>query len=670
MDDELEEGEIADEVYPETKDKVLPRRYVLHENKSVTIKHKKTCKHVSHHHEEKHKKLKGVSLKQRNPRKKHHKTCPKRLGKLRKYLLNKIASKSKLLVPSDAETELRNDNYDLASRKKSAFKNYTSPPRKISKPQTSVANNYGPLESKFPKLISDYMKVQAGLRTLNDSLKNVSNENQLTAFDSELEGSLYIQNKSISENLPDSTTKQLNEESEDEDELRRIALASVRRAALDEFVENSVDASPSDSVKNSGMYSHDQETDNYEIVDMDVDENQDLNDDVDDQLFGIDTAPLHTEFFYVESKNPVDDQLFVIDTKPSIHNEFYNVKSESSSPNIIPHSLDKSGVSPSQLDNDFEVELLRAELIANMKSCNSGKREREEIHNVLSENSEAKSPVTTPNINFSPQAPNSLETVPETKNYTKHLKAFDLHKTVLSKAKENIPRERLIITLNNDSSSEESDQEDEDMNQKGPLQMNSAVASLEALISDARHNSDENKCNSGDKINKAVSCLSKAQQEEYNALMKILAEKEKIGVPSEQIPFKKIKAHSPLDDLKLLEKKLSIAKTNLEKEQQQLGKVVKEVTTKKSAYMKSKLTVQHLKEQLHAAEKVRISNLKLWSKSIDHFKTIKKSISKRQTLIKQLQIQCSKLGVGIQGQNYALPAVSNSNVSLKKESSS
>lgn len=622
VDSDLEEGEILDDS-PSTlsvsKNKELPRRYILRENKDIHQKHKKDCKYAIRHHAKKLAKLKKTPIKPKEVHK-PYKPCPH----MKSQKLNK---KSNFNVFPPKRLISKNSHLRSVSEKNGPFEdiNKFGPRTSRSQPENfqSKPDIAKTIEScSFAEMLAMYKSIRS--QRSESSLCNSREINDNIAKNSEgnVEESCNGVATKSQEGMPDHCVEQIceiieiidsscdmapksqedqKEDSDDEEELRRIALATCAK-------ENVTTEQPAVNLTSNIPVSTIPEflngvscvsncidipaVDNYEVVDMDVDE---------------------------ENENSTDttNNLFVIDTKP-----FLDLRENSNS---------ASREQTASSDEDFEADILRAELIESMY------RQKSTADEMISENKELKldnlqDPLPNSDKQIVPENSNSrfVRTLPEMKNKSK----------------------RLIISLNAESSSDESDEDD-------PIPPNTLpenpVASIEALISDIRQKSDDKGSDGIEAVPEAVASLSKAQQEEYISYMKILAKKK---IPQETMEAKNKIVSSPLDDLKLLEKKMLEVSEALKKKKELMTSLTKEVTAKKFMYMKSKLTAQHLKEQYVAAEKVRRLKLDAWSKSCKNFEALKKSVSDLESKTTHLQSLCSKVGSTIEGQNYSLPSVS------------
>ncbi|GIY63364.1 hypothetical protein CEXT_467891 [Caerostris extrusa] len=591
--DELEEGEIADDVVPEIeilnilkmKPKKLPRRYTLPEN-SIN-------KHKIGKHKEK------IGFKDAAIKKRHKLSCPKH-----------STEKYKLALPLERKNGQTNQNSDNVD---------------------------------YPKLLSDYKKAKGRLTRKNEkdstnhqngNLSLKCDSKQVISEDKKVIFLLQKQDIKPQEN----EIEKKNEESDDDDveELRRIALATCAKRSTafktpsEDKEVDSLDSSNASPLSCGTMINHFTKTsasdcDNYEIVDMDVDNEDDVN----SNLFVIDRTPGVTEF--------TPDSVLFNGNQTASTAETTNICNE----NLI----DCLPLSHSESNDDFDAELLRAELIANMNS-----RKKPQSPEKCSIIAKANVPVV-----------NKMDHVIKNKGLKSHgirlkgqpkqpvkkpIKGISQIKSKFSKLKNNkavlqppqrsidATKNRLIITLgNDDTTTDESEKEETDKNVIS--QDNVPVSSIEALISSARQKSDKTQSINTNSTN--VSCLSKAQQEEYNSLKRILAEKEPYSVPLSTAQDKNLKPR-----LNLLAKKISIAKINLEKEISLRNQMEKEILVKKKEYMASKLRAQLLKERLHAAEKIRLVNLESWKKSSAKLDIIIKSIEKHTSLLILLETELSR----------------------------
>ncbi|KAF8778133.1 uncharacterized protein LOC129975743 [Argiope bruennichi] len=632
--DDLEEGEITDDIEMifqiERKSKRLPRRYAL-QNKSPIDRHK------NYKHKEKNKFLNPTKLESIH-RRKHKSSCPHRNSE--KHRLKHRQS---------------HHNHNSFNTK-SAFKNYTSPPRAPSlskKVHSNLQNSEN--EINFPKLLSDYKKAKERLNQKVEKVQNnnsVKNESVSCTNDSKKTNSCPPKQE-LADALPleDLTEIKKGEESDEEDveELRRKALATCAKKQLiskadeessNEMPKLSLNSLP--SLSNKVSLDHLIETfngecdndsrDNYEVVDMDLDEEEGSCQKVnDDNLFIIDKTPANTEF------------------SPNVINGHLNQKIESHSPVENENHLQSNH---SQTIDDFEEQLLRAEVIASMNSSRQKRQSppklpipvEEKVSEIIAKVDMLHNAVSTLHKEMRPKPcaiyskgplQNSVKQPPKRIIDAKSkFSNFKNNKTTASPPPPrgvNTIQERLIITLNNDTSTDESDEEtNENASQNIP------VSSIEALISSARQKSDAAQLSNVSSVN--VSCLSKAQQEEYNSLKKLLAEKTQYSVPAPLIKEKNTPNQSHIN---LLVKKISVAKANLEKEVGIRSQMEKDLLEKKRNYMASKLRVQLLKEKLHAAEKIRAANLENWKQCTAKLDIVRKSVSKRESLLKLLETELS-----------------------------
>lgn len=653
--DDLEEGEITDDrepeveilKYPKTKQKKLPRRYDLHDRTSNS-KHR-NCKHKTKN------KFKYSNKSCATPLRKHKSSCPRH--NLEKYVERLSSAKNELTLFDLKPKENRN-NYVSSSAIKSAFKNYTSPPRSASTSKKISPNNLPNSENEdnFSRLLLSYKKAKEHFNQKNERIdsnclnNSLKKENTTQIINDIKEDVSPARPHSHENTLLDSVEKKSSNESDDEDvdELRRIALATFAKKSIAEkdsleninegtFDFKNVSNSPSEIPPQKSSESYHVENDNgsrdnYDVVDMDIDDDENFENVSNSDLFIIDKTPASSE---------INQKISYIEQSQTHSRNVNDVVQN------IPFENGTQHLSTNQFksNDDFEEELLRAELIASLNSsqrklpspspCNVPMKEKFEISKKPL-NSVQKTSVLKPHTVYSKGPLRNL--------IKKSTKAVIQRKPKFSKlasktVKAPLPRsinaaqERLIITLNNDTTTEESEEESD---KNIAIQENVPVSSIEALISSARQKSDVNQskvANSND-----VSCLSKAQQEEYNNLKKILAEKEPYSVPP---PIVKEKNLPDQTHLNFLIKKISVAKVTLEKEIAKRNQLQAELIKKKQNYMASKLKFQLLKEQLHAAEKLRAANLESWKQCSAKLDVFKKSVSKWKTLIPLLESELS-----------------------------
>ncbi|GIY64668.1 hypothetical protein CDAR_103151 [Caerostris darwini] len=674
--DELEEGEIADDVVPEIeilnilkmKPKKLPRRYTLPQN-SIN-------KHKIGKHKEK------IGFKDAAIKKRHKLSCPK-------HSTEKYKLPGEPLIKTKSEScdkrKGKHHSYNSPSTIKCAFKNYTSPPRALPLARKNGQTNQNSDNDDYPKLLSDYKKAKVRLTRKNEkdstnhqngNLSLKCDSKQVISEDKKSNISPAKQDNKPQEN---EIIEKKNEESDDDDveELRRIALATCAKRLTafktpsEDKEVDSLDSSNASPLSCGTMINHftkmsasdcdNGSCDNYEIVDMDVDNEDDVN----SNLFVIDRTPGVTEF--------TPDSVLLNENQTASTAETTNICNE----NLI----DCLPLNHSESNDDFDAELLRAELIANMNS-----RKKPQSPEKCSIIAKANVPAVNKmdhiikNVSNVPKVFNKIDNqtvekeisldvlkdINRIKNtFQKGLKSHGIRlkgqpkqpvkkpikgisqiKSKFSKLKNNkavlqppqrsidATKNRLIITLgNDDTTTDESEIEETDKNVIS--QDNVPVSSIEALISSARQKSDKIQSINTNSTN--VSCLSKAQQEEYNSLKRILAEKEPYSVPLSTAQDKNLKPR-----LNLLAKKISIAKINLEKEISLRNQMEKEILVKKKEYMASKLRAQLLKERLHAAEKIRLVNLESWKKSSAKLDIIIKSIEKHTSLLILLETELSR----------------------------
>lgn len=663
LDSDLEEGEILDDSPPSPvinskKGKELPRRYDVREIKNSIHKHKKDCKYAIRHHAKKLSKLKTTpKLKSTHnhkytcSRKKSHKVPHKYSNSdIQKSLFSKNGqSFPQHSLIAEMQTSIKCLNINKVSTKSVYDKS------QLKKRNTSLSkNDLGTFETKIQTLNTKTSKTDKSIISNEKSLNveippdnaDSKESKQHSSNDKEILG--VMKPNIDSKNVIPNGSSETKEESEDEEELRRIALATcAKRKAITESTEDVHKScnilAPKVSSTNDVQISHEisnPASDNYEVVDMEIDE------DTEDSGEIIQTAIL---------KKPPEapENLFIIDTNPSV----VDVGNKENS-YLAPQAANNSS------DEEFEADILRAELIESMYRKKYLQNEQLQ-KSKFSLNKKQKPIIPEKKFMVNYQRPNLsfrhklVRTAKHTLRKNSINKAGGL-KHVHNKAPLSVqsikPPERIIIALNDESSSDESDKCEGDSIAENP------VESIVALISDCRQKSDSaaETTKSSDvetktAIPKALECLSKAQQEEYNSLMKILAEKKQLPVPQTKHPQKNGSLHSPLDDLKQLEGKLVGLKNTLKNKKVSVTSLSKDVNSKKLHYMKAKLSAQHLKEQLIAAEKVRKAKLLEWSGSCDHLKRIKQSVLNLENKIDQVQNLCNKIGSSVQGQSYILP---------------
>ncbi|XP_054708091.1 uncharacterized protein LOC129217774 [Uloborus diversus] len=666
--DDIEEGEIvsasSDSDVPSkafcSKRKSLPRRYVLEKNKKLHSKHKRKCKY-SHHHVKKatlkmssvklkgHKKLKICSKQdpisnsvKKNARTKSHSNV--RNPKFYSTLFSEISSNLK--TSKDSDKNVDRSVLHTAIRKCSSLNVVDSPklPDSYDKSFNELKKN-GSLESNSIPSCNLNASVQSAALVGSDKLVN--------------------ENGKLKKILNASNDTPLNveserkaEESEDEDELRRIALATCAKKLLSENeTEKNVQICSVDAIQTPPIDVQ-PVTDNYEIVDMELDDN----------IGSVDTM----------------DDMFVIDTKP--------VAPDDCKKDFLEEAGDTKHLPATKLDEEFEEELLRAMLLANLNSQLRKDRDdalvkkeilknSKKIEKIISKPKEMKDNKKIEKCISKPKEmlkdnnkiekciskPKQINKLPLLSQKSKPValpaKKVDAKVICPPKAQPDntvhMPQNRIVISLADESSSDESDAEVEN---NGPVAAPS-VSSLEALICSARIKSDQSKTGAE---NTNVSYLSKAQQEQYNLYKKILnaSDGEQALVNGKDF------SHLTNYQLKLKEKKLSIALSNYMKEKNLMANERKECLMKKAAFLKMKLKAQRLKEEWMETREMMKTNSQLYQKSVNHFKTLKKSVMKREELICNLKAECTKLGVSVKGTDYVLPAVSAQTPSLVDKTNS
>ncbi|GFT91920.1 uncharacterized protein NPIL_338201 [Nephila pilipes] len=649
---DLEEGEITDDVepeveilsYPKTKPKKLPRRYVLHD-RSSNSKHR-NCKHKTKN------KLKKSTKFSSMPFRKHKSSCPRH--NVEKYGLSveRLSTAKNESTLCDLKHRENRNNY--VSTVKSAFKNYTSPPRAASNLRKVGPNIEN--EDNFSQLLLNYKKTQERCNQKNDKvdsncLDNSSKKGNTTQIMNDRKDHVSPSQHHSHEKLLLASTEKKENESEDDDvdELRRIALAtftkksvvdkesSVKTNGVTSFDLNYVSNPPSEVPAQKPLESYQVECDNgshdnYDVVDMDIDDDENFENVSNDDLFIIDKTPAVSEF----SQNFSNVE----------HTQNHNINIHDVSQSIpLENGIHHFPPNQFKSNDDFEEELLRAELIASLNSsqrklpsllpCKIPMKGKPEIANKTL-NSVQKIIIAKQHSVYSKRPVRNLmkrssKTVVQGKS--NFLKLAPKTLKAPPPRSINAAQERLIITLNNDTSTEESEEESD---KNTAIQENVPVSSIEALISSARQKSDVSHSKISNSNN--VSCLSKAQQEEYNNLKKILAEKEPYSI---QPPIVKEKNVPDQTHLTFLGDKISVAKTTLEKEIGKRKQMQAELMKKKQNYMASKLKVQLLKEQLHAAEKLKAANLESWKQCSAKLDVIKKSVSKWATFVRLLETELS-----------------------------
>lgn len=648
---DLEEGEILDDSPSSPSDSVeivreLPRRYLIQKNRETRIhKHrKKDCKNAIRYHAKKLTKLKKSPEKLKDINKKHHKsTCPHDKS-------SKLSNKSGLVVQKHILTKNGHSfpKQSLIAAMKDSLKDHSIDIQNV-KLKPKKDQNLSKLENKNindDKLLNR-KDIQTNARDLDDS-KQYSQ--QSVQYSEDLPTSIEVKpdNVKLSNVLPSNSPDVKSEESEDEEELRKIALATFCKrkpdTELSKKLIKSEDHSKSLEINESFSLPeiNNIESDNYEVVDMDVDEDTET-------AIEVFEKPLEGQ---LSERN---EDLYVIDNKPFVED----------------HNRDTSSEFPSHnsSDEDFEADILRAELIQSMY------REKCLLEDEVPE--QKPQPIVP--------SKNCISNYQKTNNkfYHKHLKPKHIVRKILTKKSEKLSYnacksvalnnqlqikkkspERLIISLNEESSSEESESQEENLAPGKSVVPENPVASIEALISDCRQKSESTEKNQEvvQPVSRAVSCLSKAQQEEYQSLMKILAAKEKLPAPAKTVQNKNDSTNSPLNDLKLtMEKKLLKLKEDFKKKDEYLKLLPKEINSKKLLYMKSKLSAQLLKERYLRAEKIRKTNFSVWSKSCIHYKNVEKTVSSLANKIDQFEKLYLKLSAGIQERTCNSPSLATNN---------
>ncbi|KAG8190493.1 hypothetical protein JTE90_006667 [Oedothorax gibbosus] len=704
-EEDLEEGEITDSdeevvVTKIAETKKLPKRYSLHESKVKKDKHKSNYSKA--HHSDYKVKDRNKSPITNGTHKKHKSSCSQH----QKY--SKAIESSKTVSPT-----LDNRNFT------SAFKNFSSPPRPVL-PKTSPSSkpdfkcededNYSELLLAYKKC-RQHLKSKRKSKLLNYSESKPSSKisKKRSSYDyhspskskkhytpnkktspprddasipfKENNGILRERSPSVEElPMPETAPVQANEESqieeieevvveqeesEDEEELRRIALATfAKRTFSKQKAENTISAinSPTHSISNHSsveLFSNvDSSNDNCNVVDMDLDE-EDFVEDIHNNLFVIDNNPVASSEF-----------------NPYFYDESHANHSNSTAQNYLPSEQELCfPASFNQMNEDAQEAILRAEVIASMFKKKTAPAQIEDktskdehlvqsnsVHGMVNKipviskgqllrpsdvNTNVpmhtkNSPSPTDTIeSLSPQEPFSKIPVlsnghvlrPSKENINTEIAKLDPKLTNSKKVPAPRPRNinatqnRLIITLNNDSSTEESDDEISDSKQ------DNVMSSFDALISDARLRSDI-KASSANLNN--VSCLSKAQQEEYKKLRNLLAEKEPMTILP---PVVKEKIAAEHQNLNFLTTKISLAKEKLDKEILVLQSAEREVVDKKKIYLSAKLKFQHLQEQLHAAKLSKAATLKAWKVHEAKLGNTKSSITKQKALIALLETE-------------------------------
>lgn len=690
-EDDLEEGEITDDsdiqtdtdtevIITDVKPKKLPKRYTLHERKVSNEKHcKKACKHA---HYSNHKiKDRNKSTLSNVEYRKHKSSCPLQR---QKSSMKKVVSKKHAISPSHSKP-LNNQNSSF----KSAFRNYTSPPRPVLPKTSPISNGIGDDisypelllaykitrehfnykrkssdfdnqhespskkstthldESSFLKCIKNEPPIEKNSPTkidvkrhVSETIIDIADENEQFLIDNspvpetiEVQEVQEIGSSPIEENVVED-----DEESEDEEELRRIALATLAGSKASE--NGSTTTSPTHSLSNQSsvtlIVNGNNSSDNHEVIDMDLDE-EDFVEDVHNNLFVIDNQPVMPSEF-----NPY---MFY-------GNSYMNGNLPTE--NYLPYEQEPHFLtSLKEKNEDVEEAILRAEVLASMNTNtialpNYVPDKSPELEN-MSESFSPPDPFCKSPFYYEGHSFNSVEATVNKIEVVKLSNSKFLHSKALVPKPRNInaTQNRLIITLNNDSSSEESDAtEDSDEMSK----QENVVASIDALISSARQKSDIK--TNGTHLNN-VSCLSKAQQEEYTKLRNILAEKEPMA-NFQQVAKEEVAKQQ--QRLNFIANKINAAKKKLNKEEGVLCNTEKEVQNKKKAYISSKLKFQHLQEQLHAAELTKTANLKAWKVYEAKLVNTKSVVSKQKALISMLETELNNKRLQLE-QNSSSPLI-------------
>lgn len=698
---DLEEGEILDDSPPSpdlniNRRKELPQRYIVKGNKTPLHKHKRGCRHSTRHHTKKLPNTKKKPVRKKNSPKWHHK--PPNTNEKHKIVSRYDSSnKSKHTLPkcfseNSLIAEMKDSLKSISPLKKLRTNFSNSRSQKIPFPKQNSKtskSDFATSEISNTKILQNVVEnsvasnestnsvyVEEKTDSIEDLSKNsddASSVIELSICDSKPEPPLIDLSRSpdpddtsstielIDVKIEDNTISNKSatikeEESEDEEELRRIALATcAKRKALRESTNTIQNVNytcnapvPDLTCVNDVPISHQKVNnlptmDNYEVVDMEVDE--DMQDSLENQQVSL-----------INQQQKSAENLFVIDRNPS--NDFLKNKNTFSETQAVTNSDDE----------DFEVNLLRAQLLTNMNRKKFLQEHSDQDSKVIVHKKPVpRTPVVPQRVNnyqklnlmFSHKRLKSAKHFLRRRSVNKLININNSSNNNNNETKKVLPLpvqiskppERLIITVNGESS-DESDNSDQETNTVSE----NPVDSIVALISDCRQKS-ESSVESKEKeiVPKAVSCLSKAQQEEYNALMKILAKKKKSLPVQENVSAKNGSVHSPLEDLKKLEKKLTTLQNTQKTKKDSIALLSEEVNSKRHHYMKAKLTAQHLKEQWVAAEKVRKAKLLDWSKTCDNFKLMKKSVSDLEKKINEVQNLCSKLGSSVHGQTYKLP---------------
>lgn len=391
-----------------------------------------------------------------------------------------------------------------------------------------------------------------------------------------------------------------NEQSEDEEELRRIALATCGRRNTVEFSDgvsrNAQNACTATAPAAESTASINPALDNYEVVDMDIDEDEGNSVDI------ITSTKIRN--------SDSTENVCVIDatTSPDF----------TENTDHVPTAAQLAG------RESNETEVLRTHFIESLcrRKREAGIRCSNTVHLNRKPVASKKTRVLNYNkqkFNFYPKRVRSTKYIQRANSINK---VRNLKSNVNTSTAASRPRERLIIALNENSS------EDSENCEHPKFVVENPIGSIVALISECRQKSDSCAEN-GD-----VSCLSKSQQEEYNSLLALLAEKERLSSVPGLLPEKKDSMPLTKCEIKSLQEKMVKLRRALESKNMSLVFLSDNVNAKKCHYMKTKL---FLKQQLIAAEKLRAIKLLDWSKACDQLKSMKRSVSDLQKKIDQVQ---------------------------------
>lgn len=398
---DLEEGEILDDSPPSpdlniNRRKQLPQRYTVKGNKNLLHKHRKSCKHSTRRHTRKLSNTKKTPVRKKNSPKGHHKppytnekykdvsgydnpnTSKHALLKNVCFSQNSLIAEMKGSLKSVSPLKKLHTNFGNPRSQKIPFpkQNFktskndfaTSEISSAKIPQNVVDNSVANNDSTNSEYVIERTD---SIEDLSKNSDDASSVIELSISDSKSEPPLidlcespddtsstiemnYCDNdvKIVDNTISKKSMPIKEEESEDEEELRRIALATcAKRKALREStntiqnVDYTCNAPVPDPCVNDVPIPHKINNpptmDNYEVVDMEVDE--DMQDSLENQQTSL-----------INQQSECAENLFVIDTNPS--NDFLKNKNSSSETQAASNSDDE----------DFEVNLLRAQLLTNM----------------------------------------------------------------------------------------------------------------------------------------------------------------------------------------------------------------------------------------------------------------------------------------------------------------